>query len=144
MHDVNARVGGENCQGSMQADKMVQINSGNVILDVNWLWRADHDSCGEVYNYKNPVSTGLEVNGDNVTAYGLAVEHTIEDLVNWNGNHGQTYFYQSEFPYDVNASYGTKGYVSYHVNDKVTSHQGHGIGAYSFFRDNWVNVKSGI
>jgi len=93
MHDVNARVGGENCHGSMQTDKMVQINSGFVIIDGSWLWRADHDSCGEVYNLKNPVPNGLQVNGDNVTAYGLQVEHTTEDLVQWKGENGSTYFY---------------------------------------------------
>ncbi len=42
---------------------------------------------------------GLVVSGDSVTAYGLAVEHTLNDLVQWNGNDGATYFYQSELPW---------------------------------------------
>ncbi len=80
---------------------MVVINSGNVIYDNTWLWRADHDKGGSVYNSKNPCNTGIVVNGDNVRAYGLASEHTLKDLVLWNGNNGEVYFYQSEFPYDV-------------------------------------------
>ena len=36
-----------------------------------------------------------------MTAYGLAVEHTLGDQVVWKGDGGRTYFYQSELPYDV-------------------------------------------
>lgn len=63
----------------------------------------------------------------------------------WNGDNGKAYFYQSEFPYDVTeANYGDKGYSAFVVNDKVNNFEGFGIGAYSFFRDNEVEVKSGI
>jgi hypothetical protein len=55
---------------------------------------------------ENPVQTALQINGDNVTGYGLACEHTLGNLLEWNGENGRTYFYQSEFPYDVNQSYG--------------------------------------
>lgn len=72
---------------------MVTINSGNVIIDNTWLWRAYHDINGVVYNKSNPVSTGLLVNGDNVIAYGLAVEHTLGHLVLWKGDNGLTIFY---------------------------------------------------
>jgi len=65
-------------------------------------------------------------------------------MVEWNGNNGMTVFYQSEFPYDVDASYGNSGYAAYKVNDSVTSHKGYGIGAYSYFRDHDVTVASGI
>ena len=41
--DVFARVGGTNATGDVRADKMVTVNSGNVIIDDVWLWRADHD-----------------------------------------------------------------------------------------------------
>jgi len=67
---------------------MVTINSGNVVIDNTWLWRADHDITGDVVNSNNPVSHGITVNGDNVIAYGLAVEHVLEDQVVWNGNNG--------------------------------------------------------
>ena len=98
------RVGGTNDpnQYEVHADRQVQINSGNVILDDLWLWRADHHIAGQTKNSKNANKVGIEVNGDNVIAYGLAVEHTLEDLVRWNGNNGRVYFYQSELPYDVN------------------------------------------
>ena len=38
----------------------------------------------------------LVVDGDDVTMYGLAVEHTLADLTSWQGERGRTYFYQSE------------------------------------------------
>jgi hypothetical protein len=101
--DVFARVGGMNNPAiqQMTADVMVSIESGNVIYDNSWLWRADHDIIGEVYDSHNPVQTGLKVTGDNVTVYGLASEHTLGNLVEWYGNNGRVYFYQSEYPYDV-------------------------------------------
>ena len=72
---------------------MIQVNSGNVVIDDVWLWRADHSVTGSVMNYKNPSSTGLQVNGDHVTAYGVACEHTIGNLLEWNGEFGENYFY---------------------------------------------------
>ena len=56
-----------------------------VIIDNTWLWRADHTVNGLVYNYSNPVFNGLVVTGNDVIAYGLAVEHTLADLVAWTG-----------------------------------------------------------
>lgn len=127
-----------------QTELMVQINSDNVICDNLWLWRADHDSQGLVYNEDNYCNTALQVNGDNVTAYGLACEHTIQDICQWNGNNGRCYFFQSEFPYDVTESYGNAGYVGYRVGNAVSSHLAYGVGVYSYFRDHNVFVKSGI
>jgi len=145
MSDVYARVGGTNATGDMRATNMVQINSGNTVVDNTWLWRADHGVGGLVSNSQNPVDTGLLVNGDNVTGYGLACEHTLKDMLKWNGNNGKAYFYQSEFPYDVDqANYGDKNYSAFVVNDKVTNFEGYGLGAYSFFRDHTVEVESGI
>ena len=43
---------------------------------------------------------GLIVRGDDVTAYGLFVEHCQEYQTIWNGNGGRMYLYQSEMPYD--------------------------------------------
>jgi len=139
MHDIFARVGGPNDSRNSQvsARTMVEINSGNVIVDDAWLWRADHDVGGSVKYNRNPVSNGIVVNGDNVTAYGLAAEHTLEDLVDWEGNHGRTYFYQAEFPYDVDSNWNTK-WAGYYVGDNVTNHEAYGIGVYSFFRDHYI------
>jgi len=94
---------------------------------------------------RNYVATGLEVNGNNVRAYGLFVEHTLGDMVVWNGEDGEVYFYQSELPYDVTqANYANKGYHSYHVGDNVQRHTAYGAGVYSFFRDNDVHMDTGI
>ena len=48
----------------------------------------------------NTSDNGLIVNGNDVTAYGLFVEHHQKFQVVWNGERGRTYFYQSEIPYD--------------------------------------------
>lgn len=146
MSDVFARVGGRNNPYSQQtsAESMVKINSGNVIIDNTWLWRADHDVAGSVKNSMNPVTSGVIVNGDNVIAYGLAVEHTLGHMTVWNGNHGLTIFYQSEFPYDVDYNYGKAQFAGYYVGNQVTSHQAYGVGTYSFFRDHSVDVENGI
>jgi predicted heme/steroid binding protein len=143
MHDVFARVGGPDLT-EVKASTMVQINSGNVIIDDTWLWRADHDVSGKVMDKKNPVDTGLQVNGDNVIGYGLAVEHTLGNLLEWNGDNGKTYFYQSELPYDVDHTYEDSGFTSYIVGDDVINHEAWGVGVYSFFRDFTVNMDSGI
>ena len=152
LYDCFVRVGGPNdsTKNPVHADIMVQINSSNVVCDNLWLWRADHDvnkvyPNGEVHNGANPCATGMEVNGDHVTAYGLAVEHTLQDLTKWNGDNGSVYFYQSEYPYDVTqANYGDPGYVSYKLGDNVQNHQACGLGVYSFFRDNAVKADKGI
>ena len=89
-----------------------------------------------------PVKTGLEVNGDNVVIHGLAVEHTEEDQVVWNGHDGQVYFYQCELPYDVDQNFGANGFVGFRVNGK--NHQLGGAGVYCNFRDYNVMVKTGI
>jgi fibronectin type 3 domain-containing protein len=78
------------------------------------------------------------VNGDNVTALGLAVEHFEEEQVQWFGNNGETIFYQSEMPYDVPSQdawmdNGVNGYASYNVEPNVTNHTAYGIGVYSYF-----------
>jgi hypothetical protein len=69
--DVFCRAGGAQA-GS--ATCMVTINAKNVVGDNFWLWRADHGR-GVGWN-ANPNPNGLIVNGDDVTLYGLFVEHT--------------------------------------------------------------------
>lgn len=97
LYSVFARVGGPNDPSKEQqrASAMMVINSDHVVIDGTWLWRADHDVTGSVRNGDNPVNTGLIVNGKNVIAYGLAVEHTLQNMVEWNGNDGKCFFYQS-------------------------------------------------
>lgn len=144
LSDVFARVGGPDNE-PVQAKVMIVVNAGNVVGDNLWLWRADHTATGGVYNGSNPCSSGLHVFGDDVTMYGLAVEHTLEDLVLWEGDGGGTYFYQSELPYDADQQqFGDKGFAGYRVGENVTSHEAHGLGVYHFFRDYHVTVESGI
>ena len=52
--------------------------------------------------------------------------------------------FQSEFPYDVDGSYGDDGYAAFTVSDKGQGFQGWGIGAYSYFRDHEVWANSAI
>jgi hypothetical protein len=114
---------------------MVTINSNDVIGDNAWLWRADHGTGWHWDEAKN--KNGIVVNGNNVIYYGLAVEHTQEYQTLWNGNGGRVYFYQSEIPYDVpnQKTWGNngKGWSSYKVSDKVTTHEAWGMGIYSLF-----------
>lgn len=147
LYDCFVRVGGPNDSKNIQvkAKEMVQINSSNIVCDNFWLWRADHDVGGIVRNGDNPCDTALRVEGDHVTVYGLAVEHTLQDIVKWNGDDGKVYFFQAEYPYDVTqANYGDPGYVAYRIAPDVTRHKAWGVGVYSFFRDEPVFVNSGI
>ena len=73
------------------------------------------------------------------------MEHVLKDLTVWNGDRGQTYFYQSELPYDVtHAQFGAPGYAGYRVADNVSAHHGYGVGVYHFFRDDAVKVPMAI
>ncbi|MFJ3308806.1 RICIN domain-containing protein [Streptomyces sp. NPDC086549] len=136
LHDVYFRIGGA---GVGKATTSLVVNSDNVIGDHMWIWRADHGS--GVGWTSNTADTGLVVNGDNVTMYGLFVEHFQKYQTIWNGNGGRTYFYQNEMPYDppnqaawMNGS--TQGYAAYKVADSVTSHQVFGLGSYCYFNVN--------
>jgi len=143
LHDVFARVGGPVLSG-VSADTMVEINSGHVQGDDLWLWRADHGNGGKIPIGACAAQTALAVNGDDVTMSGLAVEHTLQDMVSWKGDRGATYFFQSEYPYDVDQSWADKGYAAYHVADSVTTHQAYGVGVYHYMEYNTVNIKTGI
>ena len=93
LHDVFFRVGGA---AVGKATVSLRINSNNVIGDHLWIWRGDHGD-GVGWNI-NTADTGLIVNGNNVTMYGLFVEHYQKYQTIWNGNGGRTYFYQNEMP----------------------------------------------
>jgi hypothetical protein len=133
LSDVFFRIGGA---GVGKATQTLVVNSNNVILDDLWLWRADHGT--GVGWTTNTATNGLIVNGNNVTAYGLFVEHYQQYQVIWNGNGGRTYFFQNEMPYDapnqaawMNGS--SDGWATYKVGASVTSHQAWGVGSYCFF-----------
>jgi hypothetical protein len=136
IQDVFFRIGGA---GLGKATTSLVVNSDNVLLDDIWAWRADHGN--GVGWTANTADTGVIVNGDNVTAYGLFVEHYQKYQVVWNGENGATIMFQNEMPYDPpnQASWshnGISGFASYKVAEDVKTHQGWGLGAYCFFNVN--------
>ncbi|MFN8499637.1 MAG: adenylyl cyclase [Anaerolineae bacterium] len=134
LSDVFFRIGGATLG---KATTSLVINSDNVILDDIWAWRADHGA--GVGWTANTADSGVIVNGDNVTAYGLFVEHYQKFEVIWNGNGGRVIFFQNEMPYDPpsqaawNQPSGALGYPALKVANTVTSFSGYGMGSYSFF-----------
>jgi hypothetical protein len=139
LYDIYTRIGGATVGNTTVS---MQINSSNVIGDNFWLWRADHGNAGTVGWTVNTATNGLVVNGNNVTIYGLAVEHFQQYQTLWNGNGGQVYFYQSEAPYDPPSQAAwmddstnppTDGYASYKVANTVTTHNAYGVGIYCNF-----------
>jgi hypothetical protein len=145
LHDVFFRIGGA---GVGKASVSLRINSRDVIGDHLWLWRADHGS--GVGWTSNTAANGLIVNGNNVTIYGLFVEHYQQYQTIWNGNGGRTYFYQSELPYDPpdqaswRSSPGVNGWSSYKVASSVSSHEAWGLGIYAVFFNSGVNLANAI
>ena len=136
VQDVFFRIGGAT---PGEATTSLQINRNNVIIDDVWAWRADHGA--GVGWTSNTAAHGLIVNGDNVTAYGLFVEHYQNYEVIWNGENGRTIMFQNEMPYDPpnQAAWshdGIEGFASYKVAECVRSHQGWGLGSYCFFNVN--------
>ena len=145
LSDVFFRVGGA---GVGSAEVNLEINANDTLVDHTWIWRADHGK-GVGWD-KNLSDNGLVVNGNNVTAYGLFVEHHQRFQVLWNGNGGRTYFYQSEIPYDPptqaawTSTAGGNGWASYKVADSVTTHEAWGLGIYSVFRHPNVSLAHAI
>uniref|UniRef100_A0A7S4PZK0 Pectate lyase superfamily protein domain-containing protein n=1 Tax=Alexandrium monilatum TaxID=311494 RepID=A0A7S4PZK0_9DINO len=115
-----------------RADVHVQIDGKGVILDNTWFWHADHDDCGGFHPSASDScysGNGLRVNGDDVTVYGLAVEHTMENQVEWRGEAGRVYFFQSELPY-ADEAYGQQERSGYSVDYSVRKHTAYGLGVY--------------
>jgi hypothetical protein len=135
LFDISCRVGGVSAG---LATTCATVNSNDVLIDNAWLWRADHGN-GVGWDV-NRAKNGLVVNGANVTAYGLFVEHFEEYQTLWNGDGGRVYFYQSEIPYDVPSqarwTHGSaNGYASFKVADSVTHFDGRGLGIYCYFNN---------
>ncbi len=134
LQDVFFRIGGA---AAGRATVSLEVNSDHTILDDIWAWRADHGN-GVGWTV-NTADTGLRVNGDRVTAYGLFVEHYQKAEVVWNGNGGTVIFFQNEMPYDPpsqaawNESRRIKGWPAFLVTNRVRTFHGYGMGSYSFF-----------
>jgi hypothetical protein len=132
IQDVFFRIGGPHAG---RADVSLRVDSDHTLLDDIWAWRADHgDGVGWTVN---TARTGVVVNGDDVTATGLFVEHYQGREVIWNGERGRTVFFQNEMPYDPpdQASWqdhGMPGFAAYKVADDVRAHEAWGLGSYIF------------
>ncbi|MFD3536971.1 discoidin domain-containing protein [Streptomyces sp. NPDC058664] len=130
VQDVYIRIGGA---GAGKATTSMVVNSDDAIVDHTWVWRADH---GEGWGWEtNRADYGVRVNGDDVLATGLFVEHFNKYDVEWYGERGRTIFYQNEKAYDAPNQAAiqngtTKGYAAYRVDDSVNTHEAWGLGSY--------------
>ncbi|MGX6603027.1 ricin-type beta-trefoil lectin domain protein [Micromonosporaceae bacterium Da 78-11] len=136
VQDVFFRIGG---MVAGKATNSLVVNTNNVVIDHTWAWRADHGA-GIGWTV-NTADNGLTVNGDNVLATGLFVEHYQKNEVVWNGANGKIIFFQNEMPYDppnqaawMNGS--QNGYPALKVASGVTNFEAWGLGSYCFFNVN--------
>jgi hypothetical protein len=144
LHDVFFRIGGATAG---KATNSLVVNSDNVLLDDIWAWRADHGN--GVGWTANTADTGVIVNGDDVTAYGLFAEHYQKYDLIWNGENGRTIFFQNEMPYDApnQAAWqhdGVNGYAAYKVAGSVKVHEGWGLGSYCYFINPGIEATRGF
>jgi hypothetical protein len=134
IQDVFFRIGGAT-PGS--ATNALVVGSSNTILDDIWAWRADHGA--GVGWTANTADTGLIVTGNDVTAYGLFIEHYQKREVVWTGQRGTDIFFQNEMPYDPPSQAAwmagptTNGYPAFTIGNNVTSFAGYGMASYCFF-----------
>jgi hypothetical protein len=138
VQDVFFRIGGDIAG---KATASLVVNAYDTIVDEVWAWRADHGNSGTVGWTTNTADNGMTVNGSNVEATGLFVEHYQKTEVAWNGQNGKIIFFQNEMPYDppnqaawMNGS--SNGYPAIAVASNVTSFGGWGLGSYCYFNVN--------
>jgi hypothetical protein len=136
--DVFFRVGGAETTATAATVSLLDGAPHSIIDDV-WAWRADHGN--RVGWTANVAATGVEVTGNDVTAYGLAVEHYQKSEVTWDGQGGTDVFFQNELPYDPPSqaawrqSAARDGYPAFQVGAGVTTFHGYGMGSYVVFID---------
>jgi hypothetical protein len=141
LSDVYFRVGGPHVGRAVTA---LEVNSDHVLIDHTWVWRADHGVEGLTDTERwatNLGRNGVVVNGDQVTANGLFVEHFQQYNTVWNGDFGTTVLYQNELPYDPPTQADwmngpVEGWAGYKVGDGVRTHRLFGGGVYVFNRNN--------
>lgn len=147
LNDVYFRVGGPHVGRTRIA---LEVNADRVLIDHSWVWRADHGIegftngvNGDTDRWNTNIGTyGLIVNGDDVTATGLFVEHFQRYNTLWKGERGRVILYQNELPYDPPTQSdwtqpdGTLGYPGYKVAAKVRKHSLAGAGVYVFNQNN--------
>ena len=141
LSDVYFRVGGPHVG---KTDIALEVNSDDVLIDHTWVWRGDHGVEGFTDTERwrtNTGRTGAVINGDDVTATGLFVEHFQRYNTVWNGERGTTVLYQNELPYDppTQADWmngDVEGFAGYKVGDHVRTHTLYGAGVYVFNQNN--------
>ncbi|WSW30736.1 coagulation factor 5/8 type domain-containing protein [Streptomyces sp. NBC_01003] len=145
VQDVFVRIGGA---GPGKATTSIVVNSRHTIIDHTWVWRADH---GDGVGWEtNRADYGVRVNGDDVLATGLFVEHFNKYDVYWAGQRGRTIFFQNEKAYDAPNQAAVqdgnvKGFAAYKVADSVTTHEGWGLGSYcNYTADNTIRQDHGF
>jgi hypothetical protein len=151
LSDVYFRVGGPHIG---KADVALEVNSDHVLIDHTWVWRADHGVegfSGDAERWNTNIGrNGVVVNGDDVTATGLFVEHFQQYNTVWNGENGVTILYQNELPYDPPSQAdwmhdGVEGWAGYKVGDQVKTHHLYGGGVYVFNRnDPSIHTENGF
>jgi hypothetical protein len=147
IQDVYFRIGGAETT-PVSATVSLLDNASHSIIDDVWAWRADHGANASVTGPQGQVGagwtynrgdTGVVVNGDDVTAYGLAVEHYQKTEVIWNGQGGTNIFFQNELPYDPpsqaawDKTPAQLGYPAFEDSPNVTSFNGYGMASYVVF-----------
>ncbi len=146
LNDVYFRVGGPHVG---KATVSLEVNSDDVLIDHTWVWRADHGVegftagvSGDTDRWRTNIGrNGVVVNGDDVTATGLFVEHYQRHNTVWNGENGTVVLYQNELPYDPPSQAawrrpdGTLGWAGFKVADEVRSHHLYGGGSYVYNRN---------
>jgi hypothetical protein len=136
IQDVFFRVGGAETTATSATVSLLD-NASNSVIDDVWAWRADHGN--DVGWTANKGDTGVVVTGNNVTSYGLAVEHYQKSEVIWTGQGGTNVFFQNELPYDVpsqavwNESSTFSGYPAFQLGSGVKTFKGYGMGSYVVF-----------
>jgi hypothetical protein len=136
VQDVYFRIGGAETT-PVSAKVSLLDNAAHSIVDDVWAWRADHGN--DVGWTANTASTGVAVTGNDVTAYGLAVEHYQKYETIWSGQGGTNVFFQNELTYDPPSQQAwmatptQNGYPAFLVTDNVASFQGYGMGSYVVF-----------
>jgi hypothetical protein len=148
IQDIYFRIGGAETT-SVSATVSLLDNADNSVIDDVWAWRADHGA-GPVGWTANTADTGVTVTGDNVTAYGLAVEHYQKYEVIWSGQNGTDIFYQNELPYDPPsqaawmATPTQDGYPAFYVTPNVKTFTGYGMGSYIVFIDTTATLYDAV
>jgi hypothetical protein len=138
IQDVFFRIGGAATTNTSASVSLLD-NAAHSIIDDVWAWRADHGN--DVGWTSNTGATGVVVTGDDVTSYGLAVEHYQKSEVVWTGQGGTNIFFQNELPYDPPSqaawmkSPSQDGYPAFLVGRNVRTFQGYGMGSYVVFID---------